>query len=149
METSPPGRGLATLLGFAGLIPFVGLAAAALTGFAPMGVDPVFTLGAYGATILSFLGGIQWGFVLSPGRPAGVKYGALRLALGVAPQLIGWAALLLAPPASLIVLAVALAGHLVVDWTASRDGLAPGWFLSLRTPLSLGAAASLLAAALL
>jgi hypothetical protein len=143
------GRGYAVLLGFAGLIPFGGLAVAAVIGFAPFGYDPVFGLEAYGATILSFLGGIQWGFLLSPGRPAGVRHVPLRFAIGVAPQLLGWAALLWASPLSILILALALLAHLGVDWAAGRDGLAPDWFMSLRTPLSLGAAISLVAAALL
>ncbi|MBU6406641.1 MAG: DUF3429 family protein [Alphaproteobacteria bacterium] len=148
MATPSPSRGTASLLGFLGLVPFVGLALAAAAGAAPFGYDAEFALVAYGATILSFLGGIQWGFLLSPGGPTPIKRFGLRLALGTAPQLLGWAALLWASPLSLMLLAVSLAAHLAVDARAVRDGLAPSWFMSLRTPLSLGAAASLVAAAL-
>ena len=53
---------LSSRLGYLGLIPFVSLAAAAV--FAPTSLRGLASdaLLAYGATILSFLGGIYWGW---------------------------------------------------------------------------------------
>ncbi|TXM89980.1 DUF3429 domain-containing protein, partial [Methylobacterium sp. WL103] len=55
----------AVLLGVAGLIPFVGFAALAVSGsdggLGTIGLSPRTILSAYGAVIASFLGGIRWG----------------------------------------------------------------------------------------
>ena len=89
----PPWRTMTTkvplpalLLGFAGLIPPVGLTAVALLDlglFAPS--TPGFVL-TYAAVILSFLGGTWWGFVSKSERP-----GLALLGISVLPALAGWA----------------------------------------------------------
>lgn len=91
-------------LGFGGLIPFVGLAAAlwlvppvdrALAGMALLG---------YGATIVSFLGGIHWGLAMREGLAQPMP----SLLWGVVPSLLGWAALLLGQAPGLVLLAALL-----------------------------------------
>ena len=84
----PPPSRLAQWLGLSGLLPFVGeaLVLALATGpdwqaLAGRG------LVAYGALIASFLGGIHWGLVMK-----GVPRADQRLAWGVAPSLLAWAA---------------------------------------------------------
>lgn len=131
----------ATALGWFGLVPFVVLAVLAVLS-APHAPVARFALLAYGATILSFLGGLHWGFVLRDERPA-----PMTLVAGVGPQLVGWAALLLPLQIGLGVCAVALLSVLLLDRTAVGAGRAPGWLLRLRAPLSIGAALSMLAAA--
>ncbi|MCX6023659.1 MAG: DUF3429 domain-containing protein, partial [Chloroflexi bacterium] len=75
--TSIPGAAL--LLGLAGLIPFLGGAAALwamLPGVAPeRGLQLII---AYGAIILSFLGGIRWGTAIGPydTRRQGLEFAA-------------------------------------------------------------------------
>ncbi|UUR08058.1 DUF3429 domain-containing protein [Sphingomonas glaciei] len=123
----------ALLLGFAGLIPPVGLTAVALLDlglFAPS--TPGFVL-TYAAIILSFLGGTWWGFVSRQERP-----GWVLLGISVLPALAGWAAIFsFQPPAALFTLAGALVASLVMDALLVRRRLAPRWWMKLRVPLSL------------
>ena len=139
----PPWRTMTTkvplpalLLGFAGLIPPVGLTAVALLDlglFAPS--TPGFVL-TYAAVILSFLGGTWWGFVSRSDRP-----GWTLLGISVLPALAGWAAIFsFQPPAALFALAIALLAAMAVDAYLTRRRLAPRWWLRLRLPLSLGLA---------
>jgi Protein of unknown function (DUF3429) len=98
-------------LGFGGLIPFVGLAAAAWVGW-PAGLPPPSAaLLGYGAAIASFLGAIHWGLAMGVGRAQ-----ADRLLLwGVAPSLLGWGALLLGSAPGLLTIAALLWICLAVD----------------------------------
>jgi hypothetical protein len=126
----------ALLLGFAGLIPPLVLTAVALLDiglFAPS--TPGFVL-TYAAIILSFLGGSWWGFASVARRP-----NWLLLGIAVVPALAGWAAIFsFTPPAALFGLAGALVVSLAVDALLVRGRLAPGWWMRLRVPLSLGLA---------
>ncbi|GAB4118969.1 MAG: hypothetical protein Fur0014_19940 [Rubrivivax sp.] len=137
---SAPPR-LALALGWAGVLPFVGCAALALAGPEAWRALAAQALLAYGATIVSFLGGLHWGFAMrGPAEPA-------RLAWGVLPSLLAWPALLLPPAAGLALLTAALALCYAVDHRAyPRLGLAP--WLGLRRGLSAVAIASCGAVAL-
>ena len=139
----------AAWLGALGLVPFV-----ALTGSLPLvpgDVKPqlVHALVAYGATILSFLGGIHWGLAIGSTAPTAAADLKGRLILSVVPSLVAWAALLSPPSVGLVLLAAAIAVMLVVDIRATRVGHAPAWYPRLRIPLSCAVAVSLLAGALL
>lgn len=128
----------ASNLGFVGLFPFMALAAAV---FAPGAHQAIASdaLLAYGATILSFIGGIYWGLAIA--RPAlSPSKGALFLIVGVIPQLLGWVALMLPVPFGQFVIAAAFLALLAADRAAVRAGIAPGWFTRLRWPLSCAAA---------
>lgn len=74
------------VIGLFGLLPFYG--ALAGTQFAPSPYDGVSTtvFYAYGAIILSFLGGTRWGFEIGA-RPEGP--GFFTLLFSVLPSLIG------------------------------------------------------------
>lgn len=133
---------MAFRLGLAGLLPFLVL------GVAMMSVsDPAlrgwigFIQIAYGATILSFLGGIYWGVALGQ-APADAKIGVLLIS--VLPQLFGWVSLLMPPFAAAIGLAAGLALMLAMDRFALRSALVPAWFFKLRATLSIVASAPLL-----
>jgi hypothetical protein len=132
---------LARPLGFAGLIPFGGLAVLSLAGvaWAPG------ALAAYGATILAFLGAVHWGFALRA-LPGEDHASAARLLLGVVPSLIAWVALLLPTGVALWVLATGILATAAVETVAARRGLVPADYLRLRWWLSAGAAASLILA---
>ncbi len=98
-------------LGFAGLIPFVGLA---LVGrYADLTTQEIFAkaLVAYGATIVSFLGAIYWGLVM---RSAGAQV-LWPFAWGVAPSLGAWLAIMLAPSAGLWVIVALLVACYAAD----------------------------------
>ena len=103
-------------LGLAGAIPFVALAAPlapALGGYVPKSVFPVErraeAQASYGAAIVSFLGGMHWGFagagfaragaVAGAGASAAAKEalllaGPVRFAWSVVPSLLAWPALM-------------------------------------------------------
>jgi hypothetical protein len=84
---------LAVVLGIVGVIPFVicGLGSVA-TNFIGAQIAIQLLL-AYGAVVLSFLGGIHWGVSLATDE--GTRQ---RLTLGVLPSLLGWLTLAWAWP---------------------------------------------------
>ena len=127
---------LAILLGLGGLIPFVGCGLGAMTRSA--GADQLLSaLIGYGAVILSFLGGIQWGLALPSARGARQQW---RLALGVLPSLVGWGALLLTlilPGwVALAVLGVAFVATALGEQRASYETALPAGYMLLRWVLT-------------
>lgn len=131
-------------LGAFGAVPFVGLAGATAFLSEPAKLLLSHALGAYGAVILSFLGGVHWGLAAGSAHdPEGRKLPA-RLVVSVIPSLVGWAGLLMADTIGLFILAGGFAAMLLVDLRAARMGEAPAWYLRLRIPLSLIAIAALL-----
>jgi hypothetical protein len=134
----------ALLLGLAGLIPFVGCAALIWTGTpVPAIDDPARAILAYGALILSFLGGVRWGFALRM-TDAGLQARAFLLA--IAPAVAAWFLLLGPVLMGLAVLPVMLLLLGLADEHLPKVG-APVWYRSLRRMLTAGAVLSCLAAA--
>lgn len=122
-------------LGGTGALPFVALLAATVFGPADW-IDPAGrALALYGAVILSFLGGIQWGLAIATPSGSDDALGR-RLAVSVLPSLIGWGALLLPLQIGLYVLAAAFALVLFLDAQTSLKGEAPAWYPKLRLPLT-------------
>ena len=138
----------AAWLGGLGLVPFIGLAAA--LPFVGPQVQSLAThaLLAYGATILSFLGGIHWGLGIARAAVAPAGGLAGRLTLSIVPSLVAWIALLAPPFAGLILLATGIALMVRVDILATRSGVAPPWYPRLRIPLSCAVATPRLVAGL-
>ena len=134
--------GPAAALGLAGLIPFVATSIGPLAGAIPAEWARIALL-AYGAVILSFLGGIHWGLAIAAGR-AGMR----ELGIGVAPSLLGWAGLLIGGNWGLLVLVAGFAAVLLADLGLAREGIAPLWFARLRALLTGGVCALLLLATL-
>lgn len=131
-------------LGGLGLLPFT--AATMVAAIAPsLQETAVALLTAYGAVILSFLGGVLWGLIIA--RPASDRVGRL-LALSIMPSLIAWLALLLPPLIALVMLAVSFACWLFVDRRMANEKIAPVWYPRLRLPLSVTVVACLALAAL-
>ena len=132
------------VLGLGGLIPFWALALGVLAGGAA-GFGPArlaLALAAYGAVIVSFLGGIRWGFAVREGD------GGAQYAISVLPALLAWAALAAPSPWRLALLGVLALVLWPADGMLVRAGIAPAWFGRLRMILSLGAGAALLLGAL-
>jgi hypothetical protein len=102
-----------------------------------------FALMAYGAIILSFLGGIHWGLAIGA-VPQNHKTLWRRVALSIQPSLVAWATLLAPFRIGFLVLAAAFVATLLVDIRASRMHEVPAWYPKLRLPLSCGAVAALL-----
>lgn len=131
----------ALLLGLAGLIPFVASAIASVVLEAPFKDRASFSLGAYGAVILSFLGGVKWGVALHD--PKALKQWT-PLVMSVVPSIIAWFILLLPPMYSLSLLAVALVGQYYLDSQSVEQGVVPVWYGRLRVILTTGAVLSVL-----
>jgi hypothetical protein len=137
----------AALLGASGLLPAIAALLALLWGPVEWRSVATHALAAYGAIILSFLGGAWWGIGSNAAPGARPPLPAV-LAVSVLPSLAGWAALLVQPVAGLTMLGLLFLAVLPGDAWLTRSRLAPAWWPRLRVPLSLGMAAlSLVAAA--
>lgn len=128
---------IAHRLAWAGLIPFA--FGAALIWLVDDQAHPYATLSlsAYGALVLSFLGGIHWGLAMRDDRaPDGVSIG-----WGVVPALVSWPAVMMPPASGLVIEGLMLVGCYAVDrHLYPRLGAAP--WLVLRFRLSALAALS-------
>jgi hypothetical protein len=107
---------IAVQLGYAGLIPFVALAALAWA-MPEARAKAQFAQLAYAAVILSFLGAVHWGLALAANRRDPRPY-----VWGVIPSLSGWAALLLPYAIGAVLCTVSL----IVCWLVDRQTLR-GW----------------------
>lgn len=134
----------ALLLGLAGLIPF---AAGALSLWLPLPLLVEETglrlIIAYGAIILSFLGGVRWGTAIGPfdQRRQGLEFTA-----SVLGSLAGLAAVFLAAIPALALLIAGFLMQALWDVTSVEGGRLPQWFGKLRMLLTAGAVVSLVAA---
>lgn len=123
----------ALILGFAGLIPFV-------TPALVMGVSEIYCPEvayaqlAYGASILSFLGGARWGFALPESSPAQPDW--INLANSVIPSLLAWMTMLMsesiAPAATMLIMGLGVSLH----YDLSLLPTYPSWFKALRAVLT-------------
>jgi len=146
MNGDPPISTAARMLGFAGLLPQ--LLALLITA---TGVDPAMgamTALAYAVLIVSFLGGIWWGFAMR----TGARQPQLAL-LAVAPTLAAFALVVarmmgLRADWALAAIAAVLMLTLVVDRLFVDDAVAPPGWMGLRAPLTIGLAGLTLLTAL-
>ncbi|MEM8795487.1 MAG: DUF3429 domain-containing protein [Pseudomonadota bacterium] len=122
-------------LGLTGLIPFIAGTLLVFMGGAGIVAVPQaeLFLTAYGAVILSFLGGVRWGLALADPNHAAQ---ARDQAFSVVPSLIGWLALLLPFSSGIGVLAVAFLIQGAWDIKTMRSGGGPQWYGTLRTILT-------------
>ncbi|MFN3435555.1 MAG: DUF3429 domain-containing protein [Sphingomonas sp.] len=125
------------ILGYAGLLPQV--AATATCGFGGAGdLGPMFAFG-YATLILSFLGGIWWGFAMHAATGQGriatwsvlpSLFGATLILLTIAHILsLAWA---------LVLLGSAVIITLLIDRRLVDRHIAPAGWMALRIPLSVG-----------
>ena len=129
----------ALVLGWLGVAPFAALAMASLLDGLAGDSWILRALAAYGAVILSFMGGAQWGAaMMQPSRPR-------AYAISVLPALIGWVGLALPAPWSLVELAAGFALLLAYDVWSTGRGLTPAWYAGYRAPLTAAVVACLAA----
>lgn len=132
---SGPSRS-AERLGQAGLIPFV--AGALLIWLVSDEALPYVAaaLAAYGAVIVSFLGGIYWGWVMAR-DPSTLAEADSRSALwwGVCPSFMAWVGVMMPPHAGLVVLGLALLSCYLVD-RRRYEAAGHGLWLTLRFRLT-------------
>ena len=129
---------LAILLGVLGLIPFVLMGIGSVSYNADSSLAAVRGLIAYGGVILSFLGGVHWGFTLTEeDAPPLVR---ARLGLGVLPAMVGWAAILFSiisrPVFGIAVLIAGMIATIIVETRAQKRDLMPSGYLALRWVLT-------------
>ncbi len=133
---------LAQRLGYAGLLPFIGLTALLWIVQADLVQWLAMALASYAALIASFLGGVHWGLAaLRPSQERNFHY-----AWGITPSLIAWLALLMPTYAGLPLLAALLIACAAVDRKTYPQLGMQAW-LKLRTQLSAVAALACLLAA--
>lgn len=123
-------------LGVAGLVPFVAVPVLSIAN-GTMLDGLLFTQLAYSATILSFLGGANWGEAVARDQVT-----LCRLGWAVTPQLLGWMALALPTPLGLLVTSAGLTAALTHDVLLTEN---PQWHKALRFVLTAGAVTSLTA----
>lgn len=124
----------ALYLGLSGLLPFVAapLSMAVTELYLP---EVAFAQIAYGASIVSFLGGVRWGFALPEGSPA--KPDWMNLANSVVPSLLAWVALLfskenLTQSALMVIIGLGVSLHYDLALLPTY----PSWFKALRSLLT-------------
>lgn len=132
----------ATVLGWAGVIPFAAGAIGPLV-ISDLGLAALiaFATNVYGALILSFLGGIRWGMAMGP------LYGSERtqgFALSIVPAAAAWIALLVSGLEGQAILIAAFVLQAWLDVRAVAEGRAPLWFGPLRIRLTAAAVVALL-----
>lgn len=129
---------LPVVLGLAGLIPFVALSVVSGTVSADTAGAARLGLVAYAAVILSFLGGVHWGFALMTVDPPGVQ--RARYGLGIMPSLVGWAGLLVTFAGlitiGLLIEAAGFVALTIVEGRAAHNGHLPPGYMGLRYVLS-------------
>ncbi len=125
----------AQLLGYLGLVPFVGLVILVVLDVPLAGVDAATALSAYAALILSFLGGISWGLAIAA---TGLTDRARRdlFLVSVIPSLVGWLALLLPFKMGVWILVAAFALVYLHDRRVAANPFYPVWFQRLRLVLT-------------
>ncbi|XP_061488823.1 transmembrane protein 69 [Rhineura floridana] len=132
----------ALYLGFAGLIPFVSIPL--LMAIQEVSYpELVFAQIAYGACVVSFLGGIRWGFALPEGSPA--KPDWINLANSVVPSLFAWLALLFKDDPIQAGMTVIIGLGIALHYDLALLPTYPRWFKALRAILTIVAACSLIA----
>ena len=118
---------LPTLLGIALLVPFI-YAALAISGLIipprAYWADPFSVLNSYGAIYLAMLGGAYWGF-------SAKRANLLDVMIALVPPFAALAASLSATP--VVLYAIGIAGFLVFDTLYIARGMAPKWWLPLRS----------------
>lgn len=134
---------MARLLGYGGLIPFVGLALASWVAPSVYHLEAVRSQAAYAATIASFIGALHWGAAMHRSD----LNATAALAWGVVPSLVAWLALLMNPSTALLLLSALLPACFGVDRLVyPRMGLS-AW-LPMRLQLTVIASGSCIATAI-
>lgn len=134
---TPPAT--ARALGFAGLLPQLAASYVLLENNAEWRFTALAMAYAYAALILSFLGGLWWGLAARADKaPAWLWIAAVVPSLVALASGWPWAVGEPWPGPSLLLLGGALIAALGVDWQLQRSAIAPGWWLALRVPLSIG-----------
>ena len=118
-------------LGYAGLMPFVVFS---IGCWIPLPyIDNVpYILITYGAVILSFMGAVHWGVAMASKDQQRGSY----IIASVIPALIAWLALLLPHSLALGLLLAGFIGLYGYDRSVEKVQELPGWYIPMRTRLT-------------
>ena len=141
---SPPRH--IVLLGYGGLLPFMGLALLILTSLEYRPFWAV-ALVNYGAVILSFIGALHWGFAMSV-QNMSAELRRDRLIWSVIPALVAWLSTLLPVPWGCLLLIVGFVVHFWQDRQLVRVVSLHAWYLPMRLRLTAVASVCLLIGAI-
>ncbi len=100
---------MACYLGYGGLLPFLGLALAGIVGYKSqslLGISVEAWMAIYAAVILSFLGAIHWGVVITLSDKLTESESNILLIYSVIPSLLAWFSFLLSLQHTLFFLAL-------------------------------------------
>ncbi len=136
----------ALILGWLGVLPFSALSLLSVSGSDLPGGTPLGLLVLYGAIILSFMGGAQWGLAMIAVADDTSAL-ARRLAISVLPALAGFGLWFAPPKLATLGLAAGFVLLLAYDTATARAGTAPPWYPALRLQLTLAVVACLMLAA--
>lgn len=125
----------AYLLGYAGLLPQFAAVALIASG-TDYQLGEVLAFG-YAGLILSFLGGMWWGFAMRRLRGQGML-AVLAVTPSLAALALGVLTIVTEPSLTLIGLGAAIIATLLIDHRLVTTGEAPADWMRLRAPLSLG-----------
>ena len=140
-RSSPQAPIIALVLGSMGLLPFLLAPISNLPGTELF--HAAIPWKGYGAVILSFMGGAQWGLAMNT-QPERTVTSLRRYSISILPALGAWTSMILESRAALMVQLAGFALVLVYDiWTVSIHE-APHWYRTLRVRLSVVVCACLL-----
>ncbi|WP_455375055.1 DUF3429 domain-containing protein [Kaarinaea lacus] len=131
---------IATILGYAGLLPFIAFASGLWLAPVQYLPDIHHALLTYAAVILSFMGAIHWGAAIDLGNDKQ----KLQLGISVIPPLLAWLALLLPLNYSYALLIVTFSVLCIYDSRMTKHDQLPDWYPTLRVPLTTIVVASLI-----
>lgn len=135
------------VLGLFGLVPFFAALIGGQIAPSPYNGVSITAFYAYGALILSFLGGSRWGFEIGA-RPEGP--GFFTMFFAIIPSLAGLVAAISQYVAPLLGLGILMAGFVIMwVWDYATSGGStrrwPLWYRPLRSALTLGAVTAIAA----
>ncbi|NOU05055.1 MAG: DUF3429 domain-containing protein [Hyphomicrobiaceae bacterium] len=140
---------IAKILGGMGLIPFIACAVQITSGW-PMGPratgPALYALLLYSALIISFLGGVQWGLVLSD---QDTNNQTRRFIVSNLPTLAAWSAAWIGGKTGLLFMAAILAVILAYEHWSATQSQTPSAYVQMRNGLTAVACAALLTSAFL
>ena len=129
-------------MGYAGLIPFVGLALSVQFADSPDDLIALESLVAYGAVIASFLGALHWGACFrTMGQNSHNRWLDHSVWIwGIIPALVAWLAIHVYIPLALLLLAITLIVQRMIDQSTYQNYFAnvetANAFLRMRTHLT-------------
>ena len=132
--------GIALLLGWGGVLPFVAAAVAKLWGGPVIALYALAWGSAYAGVIITFIGAVHWGIAL---KHPDDKKRMIHFIWSVLPALAVWPVMTLPPLVRLPFLVVGLGIVWIADMVAYKRGHMPVWYIKLRHGLTSVAISSL------